>query len=154
MYYILREPIVRAPNRRKKLLTFSEKKIANSKVSQLERDRQLLLTAMKKKIQHSLKIGEPIDQPGEQLFELPLAICDHNGHPIKGQKNYATQALEKRYENSDPSVFTICLPTHWIPECILMEGMFLLTTGYAQGVWRLCKVPDGTSLDSTIFKRA
>ena len=80
LYYILRVPSVKAPNRRKKLQTLSERKCTSSKINQMEKDRRLLLTSIKKKIQHSLATGTLIEQPSEQLSELPLALCDHDGN--------------------------------------------------------------------------
>ena len=45
---ILKTPSVQAPNRKHRLQTFSEK-ITKSRVSQLERDKKLIITAMKGK---------------------------------------------------------------------------------------------------------
>lgn len=90
-FYILKVPSTRAPNRRRCLQTFSEKKRTNRKISQLEKDRRLVLSAMKRKMQHSKKTGTPIDRPGEQLLEYPLALCDSEGNLIKGQKSYSTR---------------------------------------------------------------
>ena len=46
---ILKTPSVQTPNRKHRLQTFSEKKVTKSRVSQLEKDRKLIITAMKKK---------------------------------------------------------------------------------------------------------
>ena len=126
--FTLRQPSVRAPNRRKKLLTMTERKSTSSKLSQLERDRRLLLTFIKKKIQHSLNTGTPIQQPGEQLMELLLALCDHDGNQHKGQKSFTTTTLERRNKDTPHPVFTTYLPANWQPQCIILEGMFLINT--------------------------
>lgn len=63
-------------------------------MSQLENDKKINLTAMKKKMQYSQRNGKPIENPGEQLIEVPLSIANNDGNPIKGQNSYVTKALE------------------------------------------------------------
>ena len=58
------------------------------------------MAAMKRKIQFSHRIGTPIDRPGEQLIELPLAISENVDNPMKGQKSYTTKSLESRYKSA------------------------------------------------------
>ena len=127
-YTVLRESSVQAPNRKKRLQTFTERTVTRQRLSQVERDRQLILSAMRKKMLFSKRTGTPIETPGEQLLELPMAICDHNGNPNKGQKSYTTRCLETRYNKSVPSVFSTELPSIWKQECCLIEGMFLIHT--------------------------
>ena len=124
--FILKQPSTLAPNRKRHLQTFSAGQKNSRKISQLERDRRLILSAMKNKMQFSKRTGRPIDKPGEQLIELPLAISDNDGNPIKGQKSYTTKALEARYKATSPPVFTTSLP--WKPQCSIVEGMFLINT--------------------------
>ena len=120
---MLRQPSVRAPNRRRRLQTLSERKINKSRVTQLEKDKKLIISAMKRKMQFSRRTGRPVDRPGEQLVEIPLAIADNNGNPLKGQKSYTTY-LESRYKQAN--VFFTELPFQ--PECSILEGMFLINT--------------------------
>ena len=122
-FFILKQPSTKAPNRKRHLQTFSVGQRNTRKVSQLEKDKKLILSAMKKKMLYSQRTGRPVDKPGEQLIELPLAISDSDGKPLKGQKSYTTKTLESRYK--DP-VFTSELP--WRPQCCLVEGMFLINT--------------------------
>lgn len=70
----------------------------------------------------------PIEQLDEQLIQLPLAICDHDGNLNEGQKSYTTKALEARYKVSSPPAFTSELPSGWQPQCVILEGMFLINT--------------------------
>jgi len=77
--YILKEPSAQAPNRKRHLQTFSAGQKTTRKISQLERDKRLILSAMKKKMLFSKRTGRPIEKPGEQLIELPLAISDNDG---------------------------------------------------------------------------
>ena len=37
-------------------------------------------------MQFSQRTGKPVEKSGEQLIELPLALCDNEGNPLKGQK--------------------------------------------------------------------
>ena len=126
--FILRQPSVEAPNRKRRMQTFSVRQVKTRRVSQLEKDKCLILAAMKKKMQYSKKTGRPIDKPGEQLLEYPVALCDHDGKLLKGQKSYTTNSLEARYKTSQPPVFTAALPTGWRTQCSLIEGMFLINT--------------------------
>ena len=126
--FILRQPSVEAPNRNCRMQTFSVRQVKTRRVSQLEKDKCLIIAAMKKKMQYSKKTGRPIDKPGEQLLEYPVALCDHDGKLLKGQKSYTTNSLEARYKTSQPPVFTAALPTGWRPQCSLIEGMFLINT--------------------------
>ena len=54
---IQKQASVRAPNRKRRLQTFSEKKITKSRVTQLEKDKQLIITAMKKKCNFSNELA-------------------------------------------------------------------------------------------------
>ncbi len=85
---------MQAPNRKRRLQTFSEKGVTRQKVTQLESDRKLILQCMRKKMRWSKLTGQPIERSGEQLLEIPLAQADHQGNPNKGQKAYMTKALE------------------------------------------------------------
>ncbi len=123
---LLKQPSVRATNGRKRLQPFSERKVNKIGVSQLNKDKKLILSAMKKKMRFSRRTGGPIDKPGEQLIEFPVAISDNTGNPLKGQKSYATRSLVSRYKEAAPHVLVSTLP--WRPECAVFEGMFLINT--------------------------
>ena len=45
---LLKLPSIHAPNRKRRLHTFSEKKVTKSRLTQLEKDKKLIITAMKK----------------------------------------------------------------------------------------------------------
>ena len=62
----------------------------------IEQYKQLLISAMRKKIQFSKRTGRPIEKPEEQLLELPLALADSDGNPLKGQKSFTTHSLQSR----------------------------------------------------------
>ena len=126
-FHILNKPSTQAPNRRHCLQTFSDKKRIGKKLTQAEKDRRLLVSAMKKKIEHSQKTGKPIEQPGEQLLDKPMSLCDSEGNPLKGQKSYTTKYLEKRYQNAIPQVFSADFPD-WENFCTIIDGMFMINT--------------------------
>ena len=86
------------------------------------------MSAMKKKVQFSVKTGNPVERPDEQLMELPLSLRDNEGKVNKGQKSNFSNSLETRYKNSSPPVFLNDLPSGWKAECVITEGMFLINT--------------------------
>ena len=83
---------------------------------------------MRKKIKWSLRTGAPIQKAGEQLIALPLAISDHDGNPIKGQKSNMTKALANRYKNCPEPIVLHDYPPQRQPQCCLLEGMFMINT--------------------------
>lgn len=128
LYYILKQASVRPPQRKKRLLTFSERKATKRVVSQLERDQKIVQKCLHKKIKWSKQTGRPIDKIAEQFVPIPLALADSNGIPLKGQKSNTTKALKARYKDATPNIFLNELPRGWIPQCVMLEGMFMLNT--------------------------
>jgi len=59
---------------------------------------------------------------------IPLALADSYSFPLKGQKSNAMKALHNRYKDAIPPAFFNRLPDGWVPECVLLEGMFILNT--------------------------
>ena len=57
---ILKQPSVQAPNRWKRLQTFTDKKENKSRMSQLEKDKNTILCALKKKMMFAQKRRIPI----------------------------------------------------------------------------------------------
>ena len=121
---MLKQPSIKAPNRKNNLKTFTKKQKKSRQITKLEKDKQLIVSAMRKKMSFSRRTGQPIRNLEEQLIELPLALCDSNGIANKGQKSYATKHYEARYSTAFPPVFASNIP--WTPEVIIMEGMFLI----------------------------
>ena len=128
-FYLLKEPSTTATVRKRRLQTLSKKKVNKQRFSQLEKDRSLVLSCMKKKLRWSLRTGTPVAKGGEQLIALPLAISDHEGNPNKGQKSSMTKALTTRFTKcGDQSIVMNNFPEKWQPECCLIDGMFLINT--------------------------
>ncbi len=125
-YFILRNPSVQAPTRRKRLLTFSERKVAQKRVSDLEKERKLQLECWKKKVAFASRTGTPIGNVFEQFLELPRAIATSEGIPNKGTKSNSTKVYAKRYEHAISPVVRSTFPPGWAPHVVLVEGMFLI----------------------------
>lgn len=124
-HYILKESSVAVPQRKKKLATFAERKVNKSKVSQLEKDRKLMQKCLHKRLRHSIMMGQPMDTLVEQYIEVPLAIACNDGTPVRGQKS---NVIQSRYGSVVPKVLHNSLPSGWIPECCILEGMFMINT--------------------------
>ena len=53
-------------------------------------------------------------------------IATSEGHPVKGIKSTTTNVYEKCYEHASPAIITTALPQGWVPDTVVMEGMFLI----------------------------
>ena len=84
-YYVLKQPSVHPPQRKKRLLTLT-KKAKSRQVLQLEKDRRVVQKCLHKKLKWSKQTGKPVEKIAEQYVPIPLALADSNGMPIKGQK--------------------------------------------------------------------
>ena len=109
-------------------MTFSERKATKRAVSQLKRDQKIVQKCLHKNIKWSKQTGHPIDKISEQFVPIPLALADSNGIPLKGKKSNTTKALKARYKDASPNIFLNELPCGWIPEYIMLEGIFTLNT--------------------------
>ena len=125
---ILKQPSASVTVRKHRLSTFSTRKANKQHVSQLQKDRNLILSCMRKKMKWSLRTGMPVENGGEQLIVYPLALSDHNGNPNKGQKSYFTKALANRYKQHTQPIILSDFPSSWQTQCCIMEGMFLINT--------------------------
>ena len=126
-YYVLKQPSVHPPQRKKRLLTLT-KKAKSRQVLQLEKDRRVVQKCLHKKLKWSKQTGKPVEKIAEQYVPIPLALADSNGMPIKGQKSNATKALKSRYKDAKPKVFSNSLPKGWVAGCVIVEGMIMVNT--------------------------
>ena len=125
--YVLKIPRVKVPQRRKRLQTFGTKsKATKQKINSLKQEMKRIQKCMRRKIAYANKMGTKPDVIGEQYIEFPRALCDVNGLPIKGQKSVATKIYQARYKESD--LITHNIPDYWIPETVILEGMFIINT--------------------------
>ncbi len=123
-YFQLREPSAQVPQRKVKLLTYLASKPTKKKIKMIEREKKLVNKCVRLSLAWNSKVDRDHQQKGGQYLELPRAISDPHGRPNKGAKSYAAKWLEKRYKN----VITSHLPSGWIPEVVVLEGMFLINT--------------------------
>ena len=105
LYYTLKQASVHPPQRKKRLMTFCERKPTTRTVSQMEKDQKIVRKCLYKKMKWCKETGRPIDKIGEQFVPIPLALADSNGIPLKGQKSNTTKALKARYKDATPNVF-------------------------------------------------
>ena len=124
--YILRNPSVKPPKHRKSLLTFAERRSRKKKGSDIEKERKIQIECWKKRVAYAMSTGVQVSTSYEQCLELPRAIATTDGKPVKGTKSNTTKALEKRYANATPPIITTSLKSGWVPETVVMEGMFLI----------------------------
>ena len=74
-----------------------------------------------------------VDRPtywkiAEQYVPIPLALAESSGIPIKGRKSTTTKSLKTNYKDATPQVLLNTMPDMWVAECVIGEGMFMLTT--------------------------
>ena len=122
-------PSVNAPNRKKRLVTFSVTKLHNQRVKQVEKERQLSERYLKKQLAWINEKGlKHIDLESllGPISPLPRALIGENQLPYKGNKSSATQYIIKRY-----STFPVMIeypPPQWVPHAAILEGMFMIQT--------------------------
>ena len=97
-------------------------------MTQLQKDIKLVQKCLHKKLLWSKVSQKPVTSVSEQFIPLPLALCNNEGLSLKGQKSFASTIFEKRYEKAIPQVVLNALPSGWIPECCILEGMFMINT--------------------------
>lgn len=122
----MKNPSVKPPKHRKKLLTFTKKWARRKKGSEIERERKIQLEVWKKRVAHAATTGVQLSTSYEQCLELPRAIANTDGTPTKGAKSNTTNIFQKRYEKADPPIIVPSLKPGWIPHAVIMEGMFLI----------------------------
>ena len=105
-YYILRNPSVKPPKRRKRWLTFTERKSRQKKVSEIERERKIQIECWKKRVAYATRTGTQLDKVYEQCIELPRAIATSDGQLMKGTKANTTHVYNKRYECTPPIIIS------------------------------------------------
>ena len=125
--YILKVPSTTAPQRKKKLQTFSTTKAkGNSKLKSLKQEMLRVQKCMRRKIASANKTGRMPDVIGEQYIEQLRAICNEHSLPVKGQKSTITKFYESRYKESN--LITHTLSSEWVPDSVIIEGMFIINT--------------------------
>ncbi len=60
------------------------------------------------------------------ISPIPRAMVDANGLPYKSTKSSTTSYIQTRYKNMQ--VVTNTFPPGWVPDVVILEGMFLVQT--------------------------
>ena len=123
-FFILKEPSASVRRRKVKLLTFSISAITKRKMKQRDKEKKLIGKCLCKAFVWNANFGSSFQHVGQQYIELPRAISDPNSNLQKGQKSYTTKWLENRYKN----LVCIQLPGGWVPDVVVLEGMFMINT--------------------------
>jgi len=111
-----------------------------TKLKQIERDRKIQQTCMKKQLV-VLARGEKLPADcGSYFTQRPCALSDHDGLPHKGNKSKATDFFEMRYKRFE--IIVSALPNAWIPHSVLLEGMFLIQTAPPPGTCTFLQYTD------------
>ena len=124
---LISSPSTAAHVRRKRLTTFSTSLAEKRRIKQVDKEAKISQRYLKKTVvwlaEHG---GEGADL--ETLLgppsPTPRALMDSNGLPYRGTKSSTTTYLERRYTN--PPVIINTLPPGWIPNSVILEGMFLI----------------------------
>ena len=117
------------PTRRKRLCTFSVTQTQKRRLKLVEHERKISQRFLKRQLAWISERGsENIDL--NSLFgpisSLPSALIGKDGLPYKASKSTTTDFLRKRY--STIPIITQSLPYQWIPNTVILEGMFLIQT--------------------------
>ena len=117
------------PTRRKRLCTFSVTQTQKRRVKLVEHERKLSQHFLKRQLAWISERG-PKDIDLDSLFgpisSLPRALIGKDGLPYKASKSTTTEFLRKRY--STLPIIIQSLPHQWIPNTVILEGMFLIQT--------------------------
>ena len=123
-FRILKAPSTsEAPQRKQRLLTMAPAKVTRRTVSQKEKEHKQVTKCLRRRLAWCTRTGEKYDPANEQYSPYPRALSDTNGQPHSGVKKFWTDRLQKRYSK----LITADLP-EWIPEAVILEGMFLINT--------------------------
>ena len=82
-YAILGSPSVTPAKRRKRLLTFTERRVRRKKVSEVEKERRLQIDCWKKRVAFASTTGSNLSSVFQQCIELPRASATSDGNPVK-----------------------------------------------------------------------
>ena len=124
---ILKEPSTKTAVRKRRLLTFSDKKMTKRKISQLQHEHKQVTTCLRRRLAWCSRTGKSINIGQEQYSIYPRALSDCDGNPHTGSKSIWTTKYASRY-NNDSCVLAENLPVNWIPDAVLIDGMFLINT--------------------------
>ena len=91
-----------------------------------ERESKQAIKCLKQRLAWCNRTGQGYNTTSEQYSVYPRALCDETGNPQRGVKANWTDKLGKRYSSTHPQVFHNNLPIGWVPEAVIIDGMFLI----------------------------
>ena len=119
-------PSTSAPIRTQRLLTFAMKQKRKTRMTHKERESKQTVKCLRQRLAWCNRTGQSYNVTNEQYSIYPRALCDVTGNPQRGTKSNWTDKLGKRYSHANPPVISNTLPSGWVPEAVIIDGMFLL----------------------------
>ena len=119
-YKLLQKASTNAPERKKKLHTFSSQESKKKRIRQVEKERKISQRFLKRQLVWLTEKGQApcsTDHLFTSISSIPKAIVDKNGLPYKSAKSLSTDYLMKRYKDL-PICFT-SLP--WTPTSVILS---------------------------------
>ena len=121
---LLKVPSTTAPVRQQRLLTFALRQKRTKRLTHKERESKQAMKCLRQRLAWCSRTQQRYDSNTEQYSIYPRALCDETGIQHKGVKANWTDKIRKRY--SSAQVMTDSLPAGWIPEAVIIDGMFLI----------------------------
>ena len=112
--------------RKFRLKTFLKEKPRQKKISDLEKEKNLITLCYKRTIAHSEETKKPISDLC-QFITVPRAICSQDGLPYKGAKSVIYNYLDKRY-SSQYQIISHSFNFTPADSCVVIEGMNIIYT--------------------------
>ena len=98
-YHFLKDPSVKVPKRKRKLLTIKGATKKRKRKSKADEEKRLITFCTKKAIAWANQHEKGIECIGKQFIEQPRALVDTDGQPTKGDKSAMTATLYSRYNS-------------------------------------------------------
>ena len=122
-HHIIQSPSVKAPLRRKRLLTMAPTKVTKTKMSQKEKEERDTNKYLRRRLAWCNRMGQTYDEGTEQYSVLPI---EADGIPNKGAKSKWTDKLQARYSESSTTPFVPVQP--WVALVVIVDAMFAINT--------------------------
>lgn len=124
-----KEASTEAPVRQKRLCTFTVNPTQKQRIKQADRERKLYQRYLKRSLawvaEHGMS-GTDMESLFGPIQAVPRALVDADSLPYKANKSATTAHLGHRYQN--PPAIINTLPSGWVPDTVILEGMFLIQT--------------------------
>ena len=122
-FHYQRSPSAQVSYKYRRLQTFSTSKALTQKAKRIGQEKKVTDTCLRKQIMWTKLTGEKLEEACHQLTELPRALVDEDGLPVKGNKSKVITTYTNRYGEQLASTN---LPDQWTANSVIIDGMFLL----------------------------